>query len=418
MMDYPIYTFLFRLILPVILLRLFIKSIKEPAYRQHLAERFGRVKPHRANPVWLHAVSVGELQAAFDLVSHYHQAGHALLITTTTGAGRQMAEKLYGQMATVSYLPYDDPAFIHTFLSGYQPKIALIMETELWPNLIRGCKKRAIPVWVINGRLSERSVSRYQKISGTVSSVLSDLSGIIAQSQSDFDRFVAIGARKEQLSISGNLKFDRTPEAKQIQQGIQWKKQLGDSRLVIFASTREGEEALILGHIAPLIDQKINILIVPRHPARFNEVAHLIEEKGYACQRRSENAFTEPQPNTVWLGDTLGEMTAYYSLCDIAVIGGSWLPFGGQSPLEAMAVLKPVLMGPYTDHFLDVVRGAKQAGAIFQYDTLSDALPAIKHLLAYPQAYQEAIDAGQHYLKTQQGALEKTIRQLSIEKAS
>ena len=414
MMDYPIYTFLFRLILPVILLRLFIKSIREPAYRQHLGERFGRVKPHQVNPVWLHAVSVGELQAAFDLVSHYHQAGHALLITTTTGAGRQTAEKLYGQIATVSYVPYDDPAFIHTFLAGYQPKIALIMETELWPNLIRGCKKRAIPVWVINGRLSAKSVLRYQKIPGTISSVLSDLSGIIAQSQSDFDRFVAIGARKEQLSISGNLKFDRKPDATQIQLGRQWKKQLGDSRLVIFASTREGEEALILDHVALLIDQKIDVLIVPRHPARFNDVARLIEEKGYGCLRRSENAFTAARPNTVWLGDTLGEMTAYYSLCDIAVIGGSWLPFGGQSPLEAMAVLKPVIMGPYTDHFLDVVREAKQDGAIFQYDTLSDALIAINSLLDQPQAYQKAVDAGQHYLKIHQGALQKTICQLPI----
>ena len=412
-LGYPVYTFFFRLLLPFIVLRLFIKSIREPAYRMHLAERFGQVKAHGEHPVWLHAVSVGELQAAFDLMHYYHNQGHPLLITTTTGAGRITADKLYGNMATVSYLPYDDPTFVHSFLKGYLPKIALIMETELWPNLIRAAKRLSIPVWIINGRLSPKSVKRYQIITKTTKKMLNDLSGIIVQSETDYQRYKAIGA-VDSIFISGNLKFDRKPDVRLIELGQQWKKQMGNHPWVVFASTREGEEALILQIIRPLIDQQIHILIVPRHPARFDEVARLIEKQGFCCQRRSINTFTDNTPNSIWLGDSLGEMTAYYSLADVAIIGGSWLAFGGQNPIEAMMVHKPVIIGPSTEHFFDVVSQANNIGAIFQMDDLADAIKKILELLKNAETYQEAVDAGQVFLKMHQGALQKTIDYLAI----
>lgn len=358
------YSLLLYLALPFVPLKLLWRGIKQPAYRQHWGERFGFYNIKITKPIiWLHCVSVGETRAAEPLVkalqTQYPQ--HQILLTHGTPTGRDASEALFGDNIQSVYLPYDLPFAVNHFLMHFQPKIGLIMETELWFNLIAACKQKQIPLLLLNARLSEKSFNGYAKLGQLVRDGLQNLSAIAAQTTDDAARLQNLGAQN--ISVAGNLKFDVKPPADGVDKGVQLRALLGENRTIFLAaSTREGEEALILEAIKSL---DIVTVIVPRHPQRFDEVEALIKNAGWFYMRRSN--LHEPINKNVQiiLGDSMGEMFTYYAACDFSFIGGSLLPFGGQNLIEAAVIGLPILIGPHTFNFAEASRDALAAGAAF-----------------------------------------------------
>ena len=358
------YSLLLYLALPFVPLKLLWRGIRQPAYRQHWRERFGFYNIKITKPIiWLHCVSVGETRAAEPLVkalqTQYPQ--HQILLTHGTPTGRDASEALFGDNIQSAYLPYDLPFAVNHFLMHFQPKIGLIMETELWFNLIAACKQKQIPLLLLNARLSEKSFSGYAKLGQLARDGLQNLSAIAAQTTDDAARLQNLGAQN--ISVAGNLKFDVKPPADGVDKGVQLRTLLGENRTIFLAaSTREGEEALILESIKGL---DIVTVIVPRHPQRFEEVEALIKNAGWSYMRRSN--LHEPINKNVQiiLGDSMGEMFTYYAACDFSFIGGSLLPFGGQNLIEAAAIELPILIGPHTFNFAEASRDALAAGAAF-----------------------------------------------------
>ena len=358
------YSLLLYLALPFVPLKLVWRGIKQPAYRQHWGERFGFYNIKITKPViWLHCVSVGETRAAEPLVkalqTQYPQ--HQILLTHGTPTGRDASEALFGDNIQSVYLPYDLPFAVNHFLMHFQPKIGLIMETELWFNLIAACKQKQIPLLLLNARLSEKSFSGYAKLGQLARDGLQNLSAIAAQTTDDAARLQNLGAQN--ISVAGNLKFDVKPPADGVDKGVQLRALLGENRIIFLAaSTREGEEALILEAIKSL---DIVTVIVPRHPQRFEEVEALIKNAGWSYMRRSN--LHEPINKNVQiiLGDSMGELFTYYAACDFSFIGGSLLPFGGQNLIEAAVIGLPILIGPHTFNFAEASRDALAAGAAF-----------------------------------------------------
>ncbi|MEQ1599609.1 MAG: lipid IV(A) 3-deoxy-D-manno-octulosonic acid transferase [Methylotenera sp.] len=384
-MNLFLYSLLLYLALPFVPLRLLWRGIKQPAYRQHWGERFGFYPASTTKPIiWLHCVSVGETRAAEPLVkalqTNYPQ--YQILITNTTPTGREASVALFGDSIKRVYLPYDVPFAVNNFLKHFKPKIGLIMETELWFNLIAACKQREIPLLLLNARLSEKSASGYAKISKLASAGLQNLSAIAAQTEEDAARLRALGAQN--LSVAGNLKFDVKPPADSVDKGLQLRKQLGNKPIFLAASTRDGEEELILDAVR---DLDLLTIIVPRHPQRFEAVAAILEKRNIAFQRKSLLKNDALQPNihaasgVVILGDTMGEMPIYYAACDFAFIGGSLLNHGGQNLIEAAAMGKPILIGEHTFNFAKATENAVEAGAAIRVKDTAELRDNIQYLL-------------------------------------
>lgn len=366
-----IYTLLLALLLPFALLKLVWRSLRQPEYLQHVPERFGFYRlPRPAEPViWLHAVSVGETRATAPLVALLRQRypGYRILMTHTTPTGREAGEQLYGDEVLRCYLPYDLPGAMARFLEHFRPRLGLLMETELWFNLIAACERRDLPLLLVNARLSERSAHGYARLGGLVGQGLRGLRHVAAQTEADAERLSTLGA--QHVSVTGNLKFDVTPPLDAQEKGSELRRLLGAHRPVFLAaSTRDGEEPLVLDAIAEARVPHLLTVIVPRHPQRFNEVAALLEKRGLPYVRRSTlTAPIAPEVQVV-LGDSMGEMFAYYAACDLAFIGGSLLPLGGQNLIEACAMGRPVLIGPHTWNFEAVANSALEAGAALRVE--------------------------------------------------
>jgi 3-deoxy-D-manno-octulosonic-acid transferase len=364
-----LYTALAFLLLPYARLRLAWRARREPRYREHIAERFGYYTGGSAAPlIWLHAVSLGETRGAEALVNALLERypDHRLLLTHMTPTGRAAGEALYADRVLRAYLPYDTPVAVARFLQHFSPQVGLLMETEIWPNLIRACRDRRTPLLLINARLSERSARRYARVGGFAREVLNELTGIAAQSESDAQRFIALGANK--VSAVGNLKFDIDPPSQQIALGEALRSAIGDRPVMLAASTREGEEELVLDAVAAAAVPGLLTILVPRHPQRFDAVVKLIDARGLRWQRRSELGATPKaggvaEVTQVVLGDSLGEMFAYYRSADLAFIGGSLVDWGGHNLIEACAIGTPVLVGPYTMNFAEATERAIVDGA-------------------------------------------------------
>jgi len=331
-----IYSSIFYLLIPFILLRLLWRSIKAPAYRHRWRERLGFYNKAKSFPegvIWFHAVSVGEAEALFPLLQHIqkHHPDAKLLITTTTPTGSARVNAVMLETVTHVYLPYDIPGAVNRFMHCFKPKLAVIMETEIWPNLYTCCGKNQIPLYVINARLSEKSSRGYQKIPSLVHPALANINAIATQTQEDTNRFLAIGANSEKLKTLGNIKFDVQIPQSIITQGLQIKTDLFEGRFVwLIASTHKDEEIIFL-EIYKLIKQKIPqllLVLVPRHPERFSDVRKLCEKFQYVVVLRTAS---EPvcEKTDVYLVDTMGELKALYAASDVAFVGGSMVPTGG-----------------------------------------------------------------------------------------
>ena len=383
-MSRLIYSLLFYLAMPLVWLRLCWRARKQPEYLRQLGERLGHYRaPPPTRLIWLHAVSVGETRAAEPLIAALlrEYPEHSVLLTHMTPTGRATGKELlarYPGRLTQVYLPYDLPAACGRFLDHFRPQLGLLMETELWPNMIEACRRRGLPLALINARLSARSQRGYARLPGLIRPALSALSAVAAQTAADGERLQQIGAR--QVSVCGNLKFDVAPAPDKLQQGATWRQAIGTRPIWLAASTREGEEALILDAFATMTTPDLLLLLVPRHPQRFAEVADLIAQRRLAFCRRSAGELPHRETR-VWLGDSMGEMAAYYALADLAVIGGTLLPFGGQNLIEAAACGCPVLLGPHDFNFAEAGRNAIASGAARRVADVGEAARVAADLL-------------------------------------
>jgi 3-deoxy-D-manno-octulosonic-acid transferase len=411
-----LYQLLLWLAAPRIAWHLFARSRREPGYRAHMGERFGRYDFSIAQPVlWIHAVSVGETRAAQPLIEALlaRYPGHAVLLTHMTPTGRDTGVELAGERIYRCYLPYDYPFAVRRFLTHFRPVLGLLMETEVWPNLIAACRVRGIPLHLVNARLSEKSFRRYRLGGGFVRETLAALTGIAAQTDEDAARFRALGAIK--VTVTGNIKFDMTPPPALVVQGRAWRAALAGRKLWLAASTREGEEALLLDAYAALQLPGVLLALVPRHPQRFDEVARLAEARGLRVQRRSAGTAEVPAADMqVWLGDSMGELSAWYAACDCAFVGGSLLPFGGQNLIEACAEGAPVVIGPHTFNFAEATRRAVEAGAAVQVADSAALARAVREILEDAGRAQAMASAGRAFAERHRGATARTLETLAL----
>lgn len=403
------YTLLWLLALPFALLRSRLRGRREPGYLEDLGGRLGLGPQPTARPtLWLHAVSVGETRAAAPLLAalRARHPDHRILITQMTATGRATARQLYGDFAEFAWLPWDLPWAQRAFLHRWTPALGVVMETEIWPNLLRECRQAGVPVVLANARLSARSAARYARLGGFVRSVLQDFSMLIAQTAEDAARLSALGAR--QVAVAGNLKFDIEPPAGQLDLGRRWREALGPRRVLLLASTREDEETLLLDALLPLLPDDVLIALVPRHPQRFDEVAGLIRARGLTLRRRSAGELPDADTR-IWLGDAMGEMFAWYALADLALIGGSWQPLGGQNLIEACAVGCPVIVGPHTFNFTQATADAVTAGAARRAADPAEAASIASQLLADPPTLTATGAAGLAFARAHRGATGRTM---------
>ncbi len=406
-MQRALYNLLWHLVMPFIPLRLWWRGRKEAGYRQHVGERFGRYAEAPHKPViWIHAVSVGETRAAQPLVralaARYWD--HEILITHMTAAGRATAEELYGDKVLHAFLPYDYPWAVAGFLDHFKPRLGIIIETEIWFNLVRAAHARRTPLLLANGRLSERAMRRYEVVRPLIREALAHMT-IAAQSEADAARFGSLGATA--LHVTGNIKFDITADEETAARGRELRELFGARPVLLAASTREGEEALLLDALAahPL---DALVVIVPRHPQRFDQVAALLARRRLTHLRRSAGRRVPADCRFV-LGDTMGEMMAYYSACDVAFIGGSLLPFGAQNLIEACAVGAPVLIGPSTFNFEGAARSAVTAGAALKVGDAQTLVTTAAMLLADEGRRKRMAVAGLAFCAAHRGATLRTM---------
>ncbi|WP_028687912.1 lipid IV(A) 3-deoxy-D-manno-octulosonic acid transferase [Pseudomonas fulva] len=418
-MNRTLYTLLFHLALPLLALRLYLRARKAPAYGRRIGERFAiKLPTMRKGGIWVHAVSVGESIAAAPMVRALLKAYPELPITLTcmTPTGSERIGALFADEPRVQhcYLPYDLPWAAGRFLDHVQPRLGVIMETELWPNHIHQCARRGIPVALANARLSERSARGYGRFARLTRPMLAEMSLIAAQTEVEAQRFLALGARAACVQVTGSIKFDLkideqlVPRAQALRQ--QW---AATSRPVwIAASTHDGEDSLILQAHQQLLQVHGDalLILVPRHPERFDAV-HAICSQQFATVRRSTGLPVLAQTQ-VLLGDTMGELLFLYALADMAFVGGSLVPTGGHNPLEPAALALPVLMGPHVFNFLEISAMLREAGALQQVDDAQGLAGAVQRLVELPQDARRMGEAGRAVMRANQGALQRLLEGL------
>ncbi len=427
---------------PLLRRKLRRRAVAEPGYGEHIAERFGHYAPsldslmpsdsrYSADPcaplVWIHAVSLGETRAAAILLTALRQQlpGMRLLLTHGTATGRAEGAKLLQPGDVQVWQPWDTRAAVARFLQRFRPSVGLLMETELWPNLVAACRAHGVPLALVNARLSEKSQRQAQRLAWLARPAYAALTAVWAQTELDAQRLRHLGAPVQ--GVFGNLKFDVVPDAAQLAQGRAWRAH-SPRPVVLLASSREGEEALWLenaldlaskqplsdtGHALAAIKsevhqrQDVQWLIVPRHPQRFDAVAQLLEGAGLRVSRRSQ--WTDaPAPADVWLGDSLGEMALYYGLADVALLGGSFAPLGGQNLIEAAACACPVVLGPHTFNFAEAADLACAAGAAQRVVDMAQGVAAACALAQERASLALARDTAAQFAQAHRGAAQAT----------
>lgn len=440
-----IYSLLMLLLQPLLRAKLRKRGQQEPGYLERMEERWGDYKqldgagqPHShvwnesslayRPTLWIHAVSLGETRAAAVLLRELRQGlpGMRLLLTHGTATGRAEGKALLQDGDRQVWLPWDTPQAVDRFLRRFMPEMGILIETEVWPNLVAACKDRRIPLLLVNARLSEKSLRQAHRLSWLARPAYRSLTAVYAQTHADAGRLTELGARV--ADVFGNLKFDAKPAPQLLQLGLLWRKAWQESLtqpkgVIVFASSREGEEAIFLKLLAdmpPVQRQSVQWLIVPRHPQRFNEVADMVLAAGLSLLRRSRwdqpmeglpSGKTGPASVSaeVWLGDSLGEMAAYFALADLALLGGSFLPLGGQNLIEAAACGCPVIMGPHTFNFAEAAQNSAQAGAAFVVTDLAEGVSTAMDMLQKPELLNQCRYAATAFLKQHQGATRKSV---------
>lgn len=401
----PLYTLGMYAAQPLLRRKLRRRGKAEPGYLEHVEERFGhyegQTEPGR---LWIHAVSLGETRAAAILLEALRRARPdvRILLTHGTATGRAEGQRLLREGDAQAWLPWDTPSAVRRFLEHFRPSAGILMETEVWPNLAATCHELGVPLALANARLSPKSLAQARRLARLARPAYAALRAVWAQTEDDARRLAEAGATVK--GVFGNLKFDANPDPAQLAQGREWRS-TSPRPVVMFASSREGEEAEFLRAIADRPD--VQWLLVPRHPQRFDEVAALVAQAGFPVARRS--AWEQsPAPADVWIGDSLGEMALYYAMSDAALLGGSFLPLGGQNLIEAAACGCPIVMGPHTFNFSEAAELAQEAGAARRVAGMEEGVRGAIALVRDPAARAEAVQACERFAAAHRGAAAKT----------
>ena len=414
-----LYSFALWLLTPLYLARLWWRGRDEPAYRKRMLERLGRYKlpPRRGQGgvVWLHAVSLGETLAAAPLVQalRAEMPQMRLLLTCTTATGVAAGHDLLQPHDDQTWFPYDTPAAVRRFLKRYRPAVGVIMETEVWPNLMQAAREAQVPMVLANARLSVKSQRKGRRFDVLLRPALSAFTRVLAQTARDAVRLRESGAKP--VEVCGNTKFDITPPAKLLARGLMWRQSL-PRPVLLMAVSREGEEQLLLDAWRALPEPRPLLVIVPRHPQRFDEVAALIDHNGFSMQRRSSWAeMPPPEAATadVWLGDSMAEMPIYYACADVALLGGSFAPLGGQNLIEAAACGCPLVLGPHTFNFEDAALLAIEAGAAVRMNDLRSGVRRAAALASDPRR-NDWVEAALAFAGSHRGATERMAQRIAM----
>jgi 3-deoxy-D-manno-octulosonic-acid transferase len=411
------------LLQPIYRVRLWWRGGAEPAYRKRMPERFGRYrasitkrrfKGQQHGPVvWLHAVSLGETRASASLVAALRQRlpTMQLVLTCSTATGVEAGRPLLHGDDVQTWLPYDTPNATRRFMQTFRPALGIIMETEVWPNLMQAATQADVPVVLTNARLSERSLQRGQRFEVLLRPAMKAFTEVLAQSIPDAQRLRDAGAQP--VEVFGNLKFDITPPPKLLAKGLAWR-MAAAREVVLMASSREGEEAMLLQAWALTPQPRPLLLIVPRHPQRFDDVAALVKASGLTVARRSQWG-DSPAPEIsgmdVWLGDSVGEMPVYYACADVCLLGGSYAPLGGQNLIEAAACGCPLVMGPHTFNFAEASTLALEAKAAIRVSTMAEGVGRALHL-AHDVERNAWVERAFNFAAMHRGATDRTADRL------
>ena len=416
-MNRTLYTLLFHLGLPLVALRLWLRARKASAYGQRIGERFSfGLAPMQRGGIWVHAVSVGESIAAAPMIRALLQRYPQLPITVTcmTPTGSERIRAMFANEPRIQhcYLPYDLPWAAGRFLDHVQPQLGVIMETELWPNHIHQCARRGIPVVLANARLSERSARGYARFAGLTRPMLAEMSLIAVQTEAEAQRFRDLGARPECVTVTGSIKFDLRIDPQLLERAAQLREQWQATQRPVWiaASTHAGEDESVLAAHRQLLASHADalLILVPRHPERFDSVFALCQQQGFNTVRRSSGQSVNAE-TSVLLGDTMGELLFLYALADSAFVGGSLVPNGGHNLLEPAALAKPVLSGPHLFNFLEVAALLRNANALVEVSDAASLADAVQRLFDEPQRAQEMAEAGLKVMKANQGALQRLL---------
>ncbi|HYD77149.1 3-deoxy-D-manno-octulosonic acid transferase [Ramlibacter sp.] len=415
-----LYSLVMRGAQPLLRRKLRRRGAAEPGYLEAVDERFGYyAAPATPGALWVHAVSLGETRAAAILVRALRERDPSLrlLLTHGTATGRAEGAKLLREGDVQAWLPWDTPQAVRRFLAHFQPAAGVLMETEVWPNLAEACRAAQVPLALANARLSDKSLRQSLRMKRLARPAYASLHAVWAQTDADAQRLARTGARVS--GVFGNLKFDARPDERLLARGRQWREHLARP-VLMFASSREGEEAALFAALAAARSKRVGSrgeagrsamqwLVVPRHPQRFDEVAALAQQAGLTVSRRSSWSDAQgPAPAEVWIGDSLGEMPLYYGLADVALLGGSFLPLGGQNLIEAAACGCPVVMGPHTFNFAQAAENAQSAGAAVRVGTLEEGIAVATAIAADPKRRDAHVQAALQFAQAHRGAAEKT----------
>jgi 3-deoxy-D-manno-octulosonic-acid transferase len=410
---YYLYNVLVYLAAPIAVLVQLWRGLRDPSYRERLGERFGLGDPIPGATIWIHAVSVGEVQASQQLITQLQKRHphYGILITTVTPTGAARARLLFGDRVQLRYVPLDLPGSVRRFFDRVQPKLAMILETELWPNLYGECGRRGVPLVLASARISPRSVGKYRRMVSLFRKTLSHGIVIAAQSESDAERFRSIGATAERTHVTGNIKFDFQPPAGIEAQGRHWREEHAPGRPIwVAGSTHEGEEVTVLDAHRRVLERFPDALLVlvPRHPQRFEYVRDLLAKRHERAAWRSSRAPISPA-TSVLLGDTMGELMTFYAAADVAFVAGSLVPIGGHNLLEPASAGRPVLTGPYNFNGEEIAQLLMDAGAAVVVSDTAGLAHAVKGLLDDANLRAVMGAAGRAVLDANRGALDRLL---------
>lgn len=408
-----IYNVLIYLAAPIAILVQLWRGLRDPSYRERVGERFGFGAPVSGPTIWIHAVSVGEVQAAQPLVAQLRKRHprYRLVLTTVTPTGAARARLLFGDRVELRYVPCDLPGSVKRFFDRVQPRLAMILETELWPNLYAECGRRSVPLVLASARVSPRSVSKYRRLVPLFRKTLSHGILIAAQSETDAERFRSIGATPDRTHVTGNIKFDFQPPAGIEAQGLRWREQNAPGRPIwVAGSTHEGEETIVLDAHRRVLERFPNALLVlvPRHPQRFDSVRELLAKRNDRSANRSSGTAISSR-TSVMLGDTMGELMMFYAAADVAFVAGSLVPIGGHNLLEPASVGRPVLTGPHNFNSEEIAQLLMDAGAAFIVSNTEQLAHAISGLLDTAELRTVMGAAGKAVLDANRGALDRLL---------
>jgi 3-deoxy-D-manno-octulosonic-acid transferase len=409
-----LYSALMTIAIPLLFMRLWWKGRKNPEYRLRWQERlaiFNRSSLQQKS-IWVHAVSLGEAVAAIPLIRGLQKQypDTPLVVTTTTPTGSQMIQNTFKESVLHVYFPYDLPSIIHRFLDHFKPKILVLLETELWLHCLECTKRRNIPIVTVNGRISPKALGRYECILPITRLMLSCVTVVAAQSEQDGERFIKLGLPKERLVVTGNIKFDVPVKEDQIKQGEALKAQW-NRPVWVAASTHAGEEEQVLGAFKIILTEVKDalLILVPRHPERFDAVNNLILNQGFSVVTRKSEAPVLVE-TAVFLGDTMGELNLFYAASDLAFVGGSLIPIGGHNALEAAVLGIPVIMGPHTQNCVEITKLLSEASALVQISSSETLARAVIRWFKDPAERKRLGSQGKTVVEKNRGALNKMMR--------